>query len=195
MRYLWHVDSGASRHMTGLKELLKNYRFIDGEFVAFAGNEKGGEIVGIEDVVSDALTLEDVNYVPELCYKLLSVSQVCDKGISVLFNDMECIFLKPGFIAPTNMIMLKAPRENNTYVINMRDAKSECQMTCLLSKASESESLLWHRRLGHVNFKNIYKLSKLNLVRGLPSKEFPFSEKYLACAKENNTRNRTSPKK
>ena len=101
----------------------------------------------------------------------------------MLFNDMECIFLKPGFIPPTNMIMLKAPRQNNTYVINMRDAKSECQMTCLLSKASESESLLWHRRLGHVNFKNINKLSKLNLVRGLPSKEFPFSEKCLACAK------------
>ena len=52
-----------------------------------------------------------------------------------------------------------------------------------LSKASESESLLWRRRLGHVNFKNINKLSKLNLVRGLPSKEFPFSEKCLACAK------------
>ena len=73
MRYLWHVDSGALRHMTGLKELLKYYRFIDGEFVAFAGNEKGGKIVGIGDVVSDALTLEDVNYVPELCYILLSV--------------------------------------------------------------------------------------------------------------------------
>ncbi|XP_022040685.1 uncharacterized protein LOC110943241 [Helianthus annuus] len=67
MEYIWHVDSGCSRHMTGLKELLKNFRFIDGDFVSFAGDEKGGKIVGVGDVVSEALTLENVNYVPELC--------------------------------------------------------------------------------------------------------------------------------
>ncbi|XP_022019425.1 uncharacterized protein LOC110919467 [Helianthus annuus] len=100
MEYIWHVDSGCSRHMTGLKELLKNFRFIDGDFVSFAGDEKGGKIVGVGDVVSEALTLENVNYVPELCYNLMSVSQVCDKGISVLFNDVECLFLKPGYDVP-----------------------------------------------------------------------------------------------
>ncbi|XP_022040783.1 uncharacterized protein LOC110943340 [Helianthus annuus] len=178
MEYIWHVDSGCSRHMTGLKELLKNFRFIDGDFVSFAGDEKGGKIVGVGDVVSEALTLENVNYVPELCYNLMSVSQVCDKGISVLFNDMECLFLKPGYVVPAEMIMLTAPRQNNTYVLNMKNAKTNDNLTCLISKASESESLLWYRRLGHVNFKNMNKLSKLNLVRGLPVKKFPFSEKY-----------------
>ncbi|XP_021975327.1 uncharacterized protein LOC110870454 [Helianthus annuus] len=178
MEYIWHVDSGCSRHMTGLKELLKNFRFIDGDFVSFAGDERGGKIVGVGDVVSEALTLENVNYVPELCYNLMSVSQVCDKGISVLFNDMECLFLKPGYVVPAEMIMLTAPRQNNTYVLNMKNPKTNDNLTCLISKASESESLLWHRRLGHANFKNMNKLSKLNLVRGLPIKEFPFSEKY-----------------
>ncbi|XP_035842162.1 uncharacterized protein LOC110924558 [Helianthus annuus] len=149
MEYIWHVDSGCSRHMTGLKELLKNFRFIDGDFVSFAGDEKGGKIVGVGDVVSEALTLENVNYVPELCYNLMSVSQVCDKGISVLFNDMECLFLKPGYVVPAEMIMLTAPRQNNTYVLNMKNAKTNDNLTCLISKASESESLLWHRRLGH----------------------------------------------
>ncbi|XP_021980184.1 uncharacterized protein LOC110876317 [Helianthus annuus] len=182
MEYIWHVDSGYSRHMTGLKELLKNFRFIDGDFVSFAGNEKGGKIVGIGDVVFEALTLENVNCVPELCYNLMSVSQVCDKGISVLFNDMECLFLKPEYVIPAEMIMLTAPRQNNTYVLNMKNAKTNDNLTCLISKASESESLLWHRQLGHVNFKNMNKLSKLNLVRGLPVKEFPFSEKCIACA-------------
>ncbi|MFS7994177.1 putative RNA-directed DNA polymerase [Helianthus anomalus] len=158
MEYIWHVDSGCSRHMTG------------------------GKIVGVGDVVSEALTLENVNYVPELCYNLMSVSQVCDKGISVLFNDMECLFLKPGYVVPAEMIMLTAPRQNNTYVLNMKNAKTNDNLTCLISKASESESLLWHRRMGHVNFKNMNKLSKLNLVRGLPIKEFPFSEKCIACA-------------
>ncbi|XP_035838154.1 uncharacterized protein LOC118485802 [Helianthus annuus] len=150
MEYIWHVDSGCSRHMTGLKELLKNFRFIDGDFVSFAGDEKGGKIIGVGDVVSEALTLENVNYVPELCYNLMSVSQVCDKGISVLFNDMECLFLKPGYVVPAEMIILTAPRQNNTYVLNMKNAKTNDNLTCLISKASESESLLWHRRLGHM---------------------------------------------
>ncbi|XP_021995650.1 uncharacterized protein LOC110892812 [Helianthus annuus] len=182
MEYIWHVDSGCSRHMTGLKELLRNFWFIDNDFVSFTGDEKGGKIIGIGNVVSEALTLENVNYVPELCYNLMSVSQVCDKGISVLFNDMECLFLKLEYVVPSEMIMLTAPRQNNTYVLNMKNAKTNDNLTCLISKASEFESLLWHRRLGHVNFKNMNKLSKLNLVRGLPIKEFPFSEKCIACA-------------
>ena len=43
---------------------------------------------------------------------------------------------------------------------------------CLIVKATLDESKLWHRRLGHINFKNLNKLVKGNLVRGLPSKFF-----------------------
>ncbi|XP_021997066.1 uncharacterized protein LOC110894186 [Helianthus annuus] len=165
MEYIWHVDSGCSRHMTGLKELLKKFRFIDGDFVSFGGDEKGGNIVGVRDVVSEALTLENVNYVPDLCYNLMSVSQVCDKGILVLLNDMECLFLKPGYVVPAEMIMLTAPRQNNTYVLNMKNAKTNDNLTCLISKASESESLLWHRRLGHgKQHKKSHKSNAVNTI-------------------------------
>nr|GEU61130.1 hypothetical protein [Tanacetum cinerariifolium] len=40
-----------------------------------------------------------------------------------------------------------------------------------VAKASADESELWHRRLGHLNFKTINKLVRHNLVRGLPSRE------------------------
>ncbi|GJY39615.1 putative ribonuclease H-like domain-containing protein [Tanacetum coccineum] len=33
-------------------------------------------------------------------------------------------------------------------------------LTCLVAKATLDESMLWHRRLGHINFKNINKLVK-----------------------------------
>ncbi|GJT54984.1 putative ribonuclease H-like domain-containing protein, partial [Tanacetum coccineum] len=36
-------------------------------------------------------------------------------------------------------------------------------LTCLVAKATSDESMLWHRRLGHINFKNINKLVKDNL--------------------------------
>ncbi|GJU78986.1 hypothetical protein Tco_1276056 [Tanacetum coccineum] len=40
------IDSGCSRHMTGNKSYLSDYEEIDGGFVAFGGNPKGGKITG-----------------------------------------------------------------------------------------------------------------------------------------------------
>ncbi|GJX21523.1 putative ribonuclease H-like domain-containing protein [Tanacetum coccineum] len=51
-------------------------------------------------------------------------------------------------------------------------------------KGTADESNKWHRRLGHVNFKNLNKLVKGNLVRGLPSKLFQNDHTCVACLKE-----------
>ncbi|GJS72266.1 uncharacterized mitochondrial protein-like protein [Tanacetum coccineum] len=40
------IDSGCSRHMTGSMSYLTNYEEIDGRYVAFGGNPKGGKIIG-----------------------------------------------------------------------------------------------------------------------------------------------------
>ncbi|GJS79321.1 putative ribonuclease H-like domain-containing protein [Tanacetum coccineum] len=52
-----------------------------------------------------------------------------------------------------------------------------------MMKATSEESMLWHRRLGHVNFKNINKLVKENLVRDLPLKRFENDQTCVACLK------------
>ncbi|GJU14284.1 putative ribonuclease H-like domain-containing protein [Tanacetum coccineum] len=56
-------------------------------------------------------------------------------------------------------------------------------LACLIAKATVDESNKWHRRLGHVNFKNLNKLVKGNLVRGLPSKIFQNDHTCVACQK------------
>ncbi|GKD47416.1 retrovirus-related pol polyprotein from transposon TNT 1-94, partial [Tanacetum coccineum] len=56
-------------------------------------------------------------------------------------------------------------------------------LTCLFAKATIDESNLWHRRLGHVNFKTMNKLMRENLVRGLPSKLFENDHTCVACQK------------
>ncbi|GKD94768.1 hypothetical protein Tco_1374605, partial [Tanacetum coccineum] len=40
------IDSGCSRHMTGNRSYLTDYEEIDGGFVAFGGNSKGGKLLG-----------------------------------------------------------------------------------------------------------------------------------------------------
>ncbi|GKB88366.1 putative ribonuclease H-like domain-containing protein [Tanacetum coccineum] len=56
-------------------------------------------------------------------------------------------------------------------------------LACLIAKAIIDESNKWHRRLGHANFKNLNKLVKGNLVRGLPSNIFQNDHTCVACQK------------
>ncbi|GKA07650.1 putative ribonuclease H-like domain-containing protein [Tanacetum coccineum] len=67
--------------------------------------------------------------------------------------------------------------------LTSRCPDSKSGYTCLLAKASSDEAKLWHRRLGHLNFKNLNKLVKGNLVRGLPSKSFKNDHTCVACQK------------
>nr|GFB61764.1 putative ribonuclease H-like domain-containing protein [Tanacetum cinerariifolium] len=43
--------------------------------------------------------------------------------------------------------------------------------------------MIWHRRLGHLNFKTMNKLVRPNLVRGLPTKYFENDLNCTACLK------------
>ncbi|GKA31723.1 putative ribonuclease H-like domain-containing protein [Tanacetum coccineum] len=49
--------------------------------------------------------------------------------------------------------------------------------------ATSDESMLWHRRLGYIKFKNINKLVKDNLVRGLHTKHFENDQTCVAYLK------------
>ncbi|GKB85864.1 putative ribonuclease H-like domain-containing protein [Tanacetum coccineum] len=69
------------------------------------------------------------------------------------------------------------------YNVDMKNIVPKESLTCLVAKATLDESILWHRRLGHVNFKTINKLLKENLVRGLPTKHFENDQTCVACLK------------
>nr|GEW99479.1 putative ribonuclease H-like domain-containing protein [Tanacetum cinerariifolium] len=56
-------------------------------------------------------------------------------------------------------------------------------LTYLFAKATLDESNLWHRRLGHINFKTMNKLIRGNFARGLPSKIFENDHTCVACQK------------
>nr|GEY40785.1 ribonuclease H-like domain-containing protein [Tanacetum cinerariifolium] len=129
-------DSGCSRHMTGNVSYLSDFEELNGGYVAFGGNPKGGKIIGKDFKLPDA-----------------------------------------------SHVLLRVPRENNMYNVNLRNIVPSGDLTCLFAKASLDESNLWHKRLGHANFKTINKLVKGNLVRGLPTKVFTNDNSCVACKK------------
>ncbi|GJU38760.1 ribonuclease H-like domain-containing protein, partial [Tanacetum coccineum] len=159
-------DSGCARHMTGNKSFLIDYQGYDRGFVAFAGSSKGGRITSKGKIKTGKLDFEDVYFVKELKFNLFTVSQMCDKKNSVLFTKTECLILSPDFKLPDeNKVMLKIPKKDNMYSFDLKNVVPSKGLTCLIAKATNDESNNWHRRLGHINFKTMNKLVKVNLVR------------------------------
>ncbi|GJU88417.1 putative ribonuclease H-like domain-containing protein [Tanacetum coccineum] len=172
------------RHMTGNMSYLTDYEEIDGGYVAFGGNLKGEKIIGRCTIKTGNLDFKNVYFVRELKFNLFSVSKMCDKKKSVLFNDTGCIVLSPNFkLTDESHVLLKVLRKKNMYSVDLKNIIPKGGLTCLFAKATSDESKLWHRRLGHINFKTMNKLVKGNLVRGLPSKLFEINQTCVACQK------------
>nr|GEZ26569.1 hypothetical protein [Tanacetum cinerariifolium] len=118
------IDSGCSRHMTGNMSYLSNFEKLNGGYVTFEGNSKGGKISGKRKIKTG-------------------------------------LVLSPDFKLPDeNHVLLRVHRENNMYNVNLKNIVPSEDLTCLFAKATIDESNLWHKKLGHINFKKINKLVK-----------------------------------
>nr|GEY08901.1 hypothetical protein [Tanacetum cinerariifolium] len=175
--YLWIIDSGCSKHMTGNHALLTNFveKFL--RTVRF-GNNDFVVIAGYEDVVIGSMTIKKVYYVEGLGHNLFSVGQFCDKGLEVAFRKSTC------FVRNENGVdLLTNDRSSNFYTIALNENASNSS-ACLLEKASSSQSWSWHQRLSHLNFITINNLMKNNLVRALPKMKFEKDHLCFACEQE-----------
>nr|GEW72501.1 ribonuclease H-like domain-containing protein [Tanacetum cinerariifolium] len=127
------IDSGCSRYMTENMSYLSDFDELNVGYVALV----------------------------ELKFNLFSVLQMCYKKNSVLFTNTECLVFSPEFKLPEkNQVLLRVPRENNIDNVNLKNIVPSGDLTCLFAKATLDESTLWHRRLGHINFKTMNKLVK-----------------------------------
>ncbi|GJR15675.1 putative ribonuclease H-like domain-containing protein [Tanacetum coccineum] len=182
--YQGYVDSGCSRYMTVNMSYLSDFKEFDRGYVTFGGGAKRGKITSKGTLKTGKLDFEDVYFVNELHFNPFSVSQMCDKKNSVLFTDTGCFVLSRDFkLADESQVLLKVPRKNNMYSVDMNNIVPKECLTCLVANATLDESMLWHKRLGHVNSKTINKLVKENLVRGLPIKRFENNQTCVACLK------------
>ncbi|GKA48422.1 putative ribonuclease H-like domain-containing protein, partial [Tanacetum coccineum] len=169
-------------HMTGNISYMSEYEPFNGGYVSFGHG--GGKIIGKGIIKTGKLKFENVYFVKELKYNLFSVSQICDNKNSILFTDSECLVLGKDFkLDDDTHVLLRTPRQHNMYSINLNNTVPHKNLACLIAKASVDESMLWHRKLGHLNFKTMNKLVRNNLVKGLPSKSFENNHTCVACLK------------
>ncbi|GKC76710.1 retrovirus-related pol polyprotein from transposon TNT 1-94 [Tanacetum coccineum] len=96
-------------------------------------------------------------------------------GLEVAFQKSTC-FVRNEY----GVDFLTGDRSSNLYIIALNEIASN-SLTCLLEKASSSQSWLWHQCLSHLNFATINNLVKNNLVRGLPKKKYEKAHFCSAC--------------
>lgn len=106
------------------------------------------------------VTLNKTLHTPELRMNLLSVSKVTDKGYRVVFDEQ-----KAEVIDQRGQTRLMAKRSGDLYLIegtsphNCQNAEEETKKS---GKFTKLDNIIrsWHRRMGHLNFRDLVHASK-----------------------------------
>lgn len=154
----WFADSGASRHMTHKNVNLKNKKKpIMGE--VRAANNQAMKIIHVGDLnctlgTDSKVKLTDVHYIPDLCVNLLSVSQMVKNKNTVIFdiNGVK-IFSKE------NELIASGPLVENMFKIKVKTS----ELACSVDSAENNKTILWHKRLAHINFATLKSLLNINV--------------------------------
>jgi hypothetical protein len=120
--------------------------------MGFVGNQKG-KIIGMRTIGNSSISINNVWFVDGLRHNLLSISQFCDSSYEVMFDKNNCTVINKT----DKSTVFKEKRKNNVYKINFSDLADQ-KVVCLLSVSDEK--WMWHRRLGHANWRLISKLNK-----------------------------------
>ncbi|XP_010474121.1 PREDICTED: uncharacterized protein LOC104753587 [Camelina sativa] len=151
----WIFDSGCLRYVTGTKSKLQNIKKLKGGTITF-GDGNHGFIQG-KGSTCDTELPQLVNFylVQGLHANLISISQLCDEGLSVLFTKVDCKALDES----GNVKLYGVRSGNNCYMWEKHTIK------CYNAQGSTD---LWHQRLGHMNTRNLTTLVNKEIIRGVP---------------------------
>ncbi|XP_052625928.1 uncharacterized protein LOC128132950 [Lactuca sativa] len=174
----WYIDSGCSKHMTGNRNYLRDFKPIQTNQDVTFGNNMKAKIKGYGNITNGNFTIKKVAFVDDLKHNLISVSQLCDNNLEVLFTKQRSLIMD----AKTKDVIVDSDRAGNMYPLDMDLIYGKPDI-CLLSKAPADISWLWHRRLSHLNFGYINKLIGDDLVRGLPLLKLDNETLCAACEK------------
>jgi hypothetical protein len=129
---------------------------VSKEYITFRDSGKGRVLLVGMVKVSENVTLRHVALVKSLGFNLLSISQLIDEGFEVLFKmgashvldsrgDLVCMVIPEGQSSRVGFYLVGS--------------------TCCLIEGVSVELWKWHKRLDHLSFDLLSRLSGLGLVR------------------------------
>ena len=154
---LWYLDSGCSCPMIGDKSLFKSLKEKVGDYVTFDDGSHAQVLSKGTVEIPRLPLLKDVLYIKGLKANLLSITQICDENFLVQFSKKGCMIIDEEGIQVL---------EGNQTTDNCYRVVPTTPISCRSARVDMLE--LWHHRFGHANFKQVAKVSKLEVVKGLP---------------------------
>jgi len=169
------LDSAASNHTFGNDELMRGITSMKYPICAVVATGEKVEIDKVGEVQmqgchNSTITITHVRYCPAFTKNLLSVAQLVDRGLEVVFNQNEAV------VRRGNQILMKAHRQHNMFVLSneiIAEAGSEKERGDKAEPAfintdhiTESD-VLWHHRLGHCDMSKVKMMRANNIIDGM----------------------------
>lgn len=168
-RHMWYLDSGCSNHMCGTKEWFSEF---DSQFrqQVKLGDDRRMQVEGRGnlrlEINGTTQVITAVYFVPGLKNNLLSVGQLQQKGLRIIFEGDTCeIWHKQQ----RRLIMHSLMTTNRMFVVTaiVREPK-EAMEANQVQNTMETMEETWHKRFGHLNHNSLLTLAEKAMVEGLP---------------------------
>jgi hypothetical protein len=146
----------------------------ESDCITFSDNSQG-QVLGFSKIaITTEHSMSKVLLVESLDYNLLSVLQLCERGYNCLFTDKGVTVFRRS----DGSFVFKDVLREKLYLVDFIPEEVEL-VRCLITKTNMG--WLWHRRLAHVDMRNLHKLQKDGHILGLTSIAFEKDRPRDAC--------------
>jgi hypothetical protein len=174
---IWYIDSGASRHMIGVREYFTELTKI-GDLEVVLGDDSvvkavGSGTISFQRESLPPMLLRDVLYAPGLKKNLVSLSIIEDRGYEVLFHDGHVLlYPKRSSVTLAKVIGM----------LHEKLYKLMFQLARALMHSTNNNDLcdLCHRRMVHLHHGALRILREI--VTGVPEFSTEHQEVCKGCA-------------
>jgi hypothetical protein len=169
------LDSGCTNHMTGERRMFTSFEKNDcpSDCITFSNNSQG-KVLGFGKIAITTKHSISKFLVESLDYNLLSVSHLCEISYNCLFTDKDVIIFRRS----DGSFAFKGVLRGKLYLVDFISEKVELDR-CLIAKTNMG--WLLHKRLAHVDMRNVHKLQKEGHILGLTIIVFEKNRPCGAC--------------
>eukprot|EP00253_Pinus_taeda_P034296 PITA_34296 len=179
---IWYVDSGASRHMTRVREYFSGISESGTDIEVVLGDDRVVRAVGVGTLTfqresKPPLKVTNVLYVPGMRKNLISISALEDRGYEVLFRGGQVLMYPRG--TPADSARVIVVRHAKVYKFAFHPLLALSSST--YSRASSSELCeIWHHRMGHMYHGALRTLREI--ITGMPDFSIYHFDTCRGCA-------------
>ena len=159
----WCLDSGCTSHLCKDPDLFTNSRQIDGgvklasDATALVTAKGDVQMSFSNGKRNKEVTLQNTLYVPTLRTNLVSVAKIVDRNHQVLFTG-DRAYIQDA----SGNVKIMADRVGDLFYLREGQNKA-----CAVSTDAPNDTKEWHRKLGHLNWRDILSMLRNDAVSGM----------------------------